>query len=122
MYQSPARKNPPKQANPEQAVAVEPPMIAALEEKIQSLYEAEGPALEGLTVQLAGHLWCPAIPAHHACQASQSDPQLLSWLLHEGEARRPNRGGFSFSIPATFVNGLGLGLGLIQGLQQSGQG
>ena len=39
----PARKNPPKQANPEQAVAVEPPMIAALEERIQSLYEAGDP-------------------------------------------------------------------------------
>ena len=61
----PARKNPPKQANPEQAVAVEPPMIAALEERIQSLYEAGDPRWRGLLSswlvafkELSLHLGC----------------------------------------------------------------
>ena len=42
------RKNSAKQANSEQAVAVEPPMIAVLEERIQAMYEAGDPCWSGL--------------------------------------------------------------------------
>ena len=45
---APPRKNSAKQANSEQAVAVEPPIIAVLEERIQAMYEAGDPCWSGL--------------------------------------------------------------------------
>ena len=45
---APERKTPVTRAKPEQAVAFEPPMILALEEKVRSLYEAGDSRWRGL--------------------------------------------------------------------------
>ena len=51
-----------------------------------SVVWGRGPPLEGLTFQLAGCFRCLAVQAHHACQASESDPMLFSRLLPKGQA------------------------------------
>ena len=66
---APEKKNPTKKANREQAVAVEPPMIAALEERIQFMYEAGDPR------------WCLEVQAHHESSTGENHSEHLPWLL-----------------------------------------
>ena len=109
----PARKNPPKQARPEQAVAVEPPMVAALEEKIQSLYEAGDPRWRGLLSS-----WLVAFGVLRYQHIMRSRPVKVTPCSFHGYCpkgkQKANRGGFSFSIPATFVNGWAWGSALFR--------
>jgi len=99
----PSRKNPPKKANPEQVVAVEPPMIAALEERIQAMYEAEDPRWRGLPSS-----WLVTF-----CVLVKVTPSSFHGFCTKGK-QRANRGGFSFCIPATFVNGCAWGAALFR--------
>ena len=109
----PARKNPPKQARPEQAVAVEPPMVAALEEKIQSLYEAGDPRWRGLLSS-----WLVAFGVLRYQHIMRSRPVKVTPCSFHGYCpkgkQKANRGGFSFSIPATFINGWAWGSALFR--------
>ena len=109
----PSRKNPPKKANPEQAVAVEPPMIAALEERIQAMYEAEDPRWRGL---LSSWLVTFGVLRYkHIMRARpvKVTPSSFHGFCPKGK-QRANRGGFSFCIPATFVNGWAWGAALFR--------
>jgi hypothetical protein len=109
----PSRKNPPKKANPEQAVAVEPPMIAALEERIQAMYEAEDPRWRGL---LSSWLVTFGVLRYkHIMRARpvKVTPSSFHGFCPKGK-QRANRGGFSFCIPATFVNGWAWGSALFR--------
>ena len=109
----PARKNPPKQARPEQAVAVEPPMVAALEEKIQSLYEAGDLRWRGLLSS-----WLVAFGVLRYQHIMRSRPVKVTPCSFHGYCpkgkQKANRGGFSFSIPATFINGWAWGSALFR--------
>ena len=109
----PARKNPPKQARPEQAVAVEPPMVAVLEEKIQSLYEAGDPRWRGLLSS-----WLVAFGVLRYQHIMRSRPVKVTPCSFHGYCpkgkQKANRGGFSFSIPATFINGWAWGSALFR--------
>ena len=109
----PSRKNPPKKANPEQVVAVEPPIIAALEERIQAMYEAEDPGWRGL---LSSWLVTFGVLRYkHIMRARpvKVTPSSFHGFCPKGK-QRANRGGFSFCIPATFVNGWAWGAALFR--------
>ena len=116
----PARKNPPKQANPEQAVAVEPPMIAALEERIQSLYEAGDPRWRGLLSS-----WLVAFGVLRYKHIMRARPVKVTPCSFHGYCpkgkQKANRGGFSFCIPATFVNGWAWGSALFRDYSSLGK-
>ena len=116
----PARKNPPKQANPEQAVAVEPPMIAALEERIQSLYEAGDPRWRGLLSS-----WLVAFGVLRYKHIMRARPVKVTPCSFHGYCpkgkQKANRGGFSFSIPATFINGWAWGSALFRDYSSLGK-
>ena len=107
----PARKNPVKPHNTEQAVAVEPPMIAALEERIQSMYEAGNPRWRGLLSS-----WLVAFGVLRYKHFMRARPVNITQSTFHGYCpkgkQKVNRGGFSFCIPATFVNGWSWGLAL----------
>ena len=66
---APEKKNPTKKANREQTVAVEPPMIAGLEERIQFMYEAGDPR------------WCLEVQARHESSTGENHSEHLPWLL-----------------------------------------
>ena len=116
----PARKNPPKQANPKQAVAVEPPMIAALEERIQSLYEAGDPRWRGLLSS-----WLVAFGVLRYKHIMRARPVKVTPCSFHGYCpkgkQKANRGGFSFSIPATFINGWAWGSALFRDYSSLGK-
>ena len=113
----PARKNPVKPHNTEQAVAVEPPMIAALEERIQSMYEAGNPRWRGLLSS-----WLVAFGVLRYKHFMRARPVNITQSTFHGYCpkgkQKVNRGGFSFCIPATFV----VGVSPVQGLQRAEQG
>ena len=62
---------------------------------------------------MAGNLWCLALQAHHEGQAGEGDTIFVPWVCPKGK-QRANRGGFSFCIPATFVNGWAWGAALFR--------
>ena len=109
----PQRKTPAKQANPEQAVAVEPPMIAALEERIQAMYEAGDPRWRALLSS-----WLVAFGVLRYKHIMRARPVKVTPSSFHGYCpkgkQKANRGGFSFCIPATFVNGWAWGEALFR--------
>ena len=116
----PSRKNPPKQANPEQAVAVEPPMIAVLEERIQAMYEAGDPRWRGLLSS-----WLVAFGVLRYKHIMRARPVKVTPCSFHGYCpkgkQKANRGGFSFCIPATFVNGWAWGSALFRDYSSLGK-
>jgi hypothetical protein len=88
-------------------------MIAALEERIQSLYEAEDPRWRGL---LSSWLVTFGVLRYqHIMRARpvKVTPSSFHGYCTKGK-QKANRGGFSFSIPATFVNGWAWGSALFR--------
>ena len=116
----PARKNPPKQANPEQAVAVEPPMIAVLEECIQAMCEAGDPRWRGLLSS-----WLVAFGVLRYKHIMRARPVKVTPCSFHGYCpkgkQKANRAGFSFCIPATFVNGWAWGSALFRDYSSLGK-
>ena len=100
----PERKTPVVKAKPDQAVAVEPPMIVALEERVQSLYEAGDPRWRGL---LSSWMVCFGVLRYKHIERARMvklTPVTMHGYCPKGK-QKANRGGFSFSIPATFISG-----------------
>ena len=88
-------------------------MIAALEERIQAMYEAEDPRWRGL---LSSWLVTFGVLRYkHIMRARpvKVTPSSFHGFCPKGK-QRANRGGFSFCIPATFVNGWAWGAALFR--------
>ena len=88
-------------------------MIAALEERIQSLYEAGDPRWRGLLSS-----WLVAFGVLRYKHIMRARPVKVTPCSFHGYCpkgkQKANRGGFSFSIPATFINGWAWGSALFR--------
>ena len=79
-------------------------MILALEERVQSLYEAGDPRWRGL---LSSWMVCFGVLRYKHIERARMvklTPVTMHGYCPKGK-QKANRGGFSFSIPATFISG-----------------